>query len=289
MLERHRLTLSDGACVDVARTADRPVTILAVNALGMPTDCWAPLAEQLAARGRGLVVWASRGVPSPDAEDLSLPRLLADAEEVLDWSGAAHVDLIGWCTGARLGLRLAQRLPARVRRAVLVAGAWNLDEPGMNTKYQQVFTSAMGRLAQKRRLAEAYYRMVHAPERTHRMLQERASTILGAVEPGVEHLATRPYQSADDIYAYARLIHSFHQDRAQDWLAALDLPALFLCGDQDETTVPDASRVVAERVPGARYTLLPGCGHFALVLQPERVAAAMLSFLDPDRSDPHVH
>ena len=60
-----------------------------------------------------------------------------------------------------------------------------------------------------------------------------------------------------------------------DWdlfpaLRALDVPTLVLHGEHDFVPVELAARI-AEAVPGARLSVLPGCGHFTYLEAPELV------------------
>ncbi len=44
-------------------------------------------------------------------------------------------------------------------------------------------------------------------------------------------------------------------------LHEIDVPALVIAGAEDAVVPPDATRAVAERIPNARFELIPGCGH----------------------------
>jgi pimeloyl-ACP methyl ester carboxylesterase len=46
-----------------------------------------------------------------------------------------------------------------------------------------------------------------------------------------------------------------------DRLAEIRVPALILAGGLDQVVPPDATRLVAERIPGARLEIDPECGH----------------------------
>ncbi|HEX2220975.1 MAG TPA: alpha/beta fold hydrolase, partial [Candidatus Limnocylindria bacterium] len=46
-----------------------------------------------------------------------------------------------------------------------------------------------------------------------------------------------------------------------DRLGEISAPTLVLAGGQDRVVPPDVTRLVAERIPGARLEIDPGCGH----------------------------
>jgi len=71
--------------------------------------------------------------------------------------------------------------------------------------------------------------------------------------------------------------HRLYEDTSQsaDWdlfpaLRRLGVPTLVLHGEDDFVPVEFAARI-AEAVPGARLSVLPGCGHFTYLEAPEAV------------------
>ncbi|CAM5269126.1 Carnitinyl-CoA dehydratase [Streptomyces fumanus] len=59
---------------------------------------------------------------------------------------------------------------------------------------------------------------------------------------------------------------------------AIDRPCLVI-GFQDDLVVrPHLCREIADAVPGARYTEIPGCGHYGYLERPEEVNAAIVDF-----------
>jgi len=51
-------------------------------------------------------------------------------------------------------------------------------------------------------------------------------------------------------------------------------------GELDAATPLDLARELAERIEGARFVLLPGCGHCPPLEQPDAFLAAVAPFLD---------
>jgi len=62
-------------------------------------------------------------------------------------------------------------------------------------------------------------------------------------------------------------------------LPTLRCPTLVLCGDADAVTTVDASREIAELVPGAEFELIERCGHMLTIERPHEVNAALLRWL----------
>jgi 3-oxoadipate enol-lactonase len=62
-------------------------------------------------------------------------------------------------------------------------------------------------------------------------------------------------------------------------LEKVAVPAHIVVGDEDRLTPPAMSRQMAERIPGARLTLVEGAGHLSNIEQPEKFNHAVLAFL----------
>ena len=52
-----------------------------------------------------------------------------------------------------------------------------------------------------------------------------------------------------------------------------------MCGELDQATPPALNRLIAERVPGARYVELPQCGHCPPLEQPQVFLGAVGDFV----------
>ena len=59
----------------------------------------------------------------------------------------------------------------------------------------------------------------------------------------------------------------------------LKVPTLVVCGEFDQATPPALNKQIVEKVPGARYVELPGCGHCPPLEQPQQFLAAIKEFV----------
>ena len=62
-------------------------------------------------------------------------------------------------------------------------------------------------------------------------------------------------------------------------LPRLKVPTLVVCGELDQATPPVLNKAIADKVAGARYVELPGCGHCPPLEQPEAFIAAIKDFV----------
>ena len=60
---------------------------------------------------------------------------------------------------------------------------------------------------------------------------------------------------------------------------ALQVPTLVVCGEFDQATPPALNKAIAEKVAGARYVELPGCGHCPPLSSRRRFIAAIKDFV----------
>lgn len=64
-----------------------------------------------------------------------------------------------------------------------------------------------------------------------------------------------------------------------DRVGSIRLPALAICGKDDQLTPPKYSRFLAEKIPGARLLLIEAAGHYVQLEQPDLVNAGIREFL----------
>jgi haloalkane dehalogenase len=78
------------------------------------------------------------------------------------------------------------------------------------------------------------------------------------------------------------LYRSFDLDELKPYqarLAALEVPALILWGQQDEFLPLDYASRFAEQIPGSKLVVLEGVRHFLFEDEPERCAQEVIDFL----------
>jgi pimeloyl-ACP methyl ester carboxylesterase len=63
-------------------------------------------------------------------------------------------------------------------------------------------------------------------------------------------------------------------------LASIRCPTLVLVGDGDLATPPELNKEIADGIPGARFAVVPECGHLSTIERPEAVNAALAAWLE---------
>lgn len=231
-------------------------------------------------RGRG------RSFSGETPDDVTIESEMADLDHVRAWTGSPSVALIGHSWGTVLALEYALRHQERVSHLILLNAA-----PATHADFL-AFREHLGRN--------------RSPERRDRMaaLSTDPAYLAGDTAKDAEyhrlHFATalsRPERlegiirrlrrgfTAESIVA-ARAIEDGLYDqtwRRKDFdllarLPDLDVPTLLLHGDRDLIPI-SVARHIEEAIPESRLVVLPDCGHFAFLEQPESVHVAIAGHL----------
>jgi len=83
-------------------------------------------------------------------------------------------------------------------------------------------------------------------------------------------IAPKAFQAACKILQESDLTPELHRVR---------VPTLVICGEFDQATPPALVKAVAQKIDGARYVELAGCGHCPPLEQPQQFLAAIKDFV----------
>src|SRR5205085_577582 len=149
--------------LDETSSADAPTVVL-VNAFGMDVDIWEMLASRLRATHR-IVTWDSRGLPGlGEPFDESRCDVTAHAHDMaaaLDHHGVHAAHVVGWCTGAQVGLRFASLNPSRMLSFTSVNGAFSFSQDIQVSDFKKNIMYLMPKIAASRAHASAYHQALY--------------------------------------------------------------------------------------------------------------------------------
>jgi pimeloyl-ACP methyl ester carboxylesterase len=171
--------------------------------------------------------------------------------------------LIGNGFGGTLALAFALDHPERVGKLVASNSAARYPDDGRQAfaaMAQKVAGSGLGSVAEvaAARVYSPDYLAAH-PE----LIEQRRRMLLGIDAKAFSH-ACKILQEVD-------LIPLLHR---------LNVPTLVVGGELDQATPPALTKAVADKVPGARYVELKGCGHCPPLEQPQEFVAAIREFAE---------
>jgi 3-oxoadipate enol-lactonase len=179
-----------------------------------------------------------------------------------EWNIGSDAVLLGNGFGGTLALAFAMAHPERIAKLVVSDAAAGFPEEGrkafavMADKVAEGGLGAVAEIAAKRVYSPAY--LAAHPD----MIEERKKVLMG-IDP-------KAFQQACKILQETDLVPLLHK---------LTVPTLVVCGEFDQATPPALNKVVAQKVPGARYVELKGCGHCPPLEQPQAFLAAIKDFV----------
>lgn len=240
---------------------DGAPALLMAGSLGATLEMWEgqlPLASTLR-----LVLLDHRGhgrSPTPEGP-YEIADLGNDVLELIDALGLERVSFGGLSLGGMVGMWLGANAPERIDRLVLLC------------------TSA------------------YMPPAS--MWQERATTVLraGSVEPIADGVVDRwltpgfaarqpevraklrTMLVATPAEGYAACCGAIERMDQRAGLPTIAGPTLVISGSDDPSTPPEAQRLIAAAIPGARHEVVGPAAHLAAVEQPDAVNALILEHM----------
>lgn len=242
-----------------------PVLVLA-NGLFQRLEAWEPLVALLGGfrvlrydmRGQG----RSQVTPAPYLPQLHVDDLLG----LLKALGVEQYHLLGLSNGGVVGQLLASQQPAGLQKLVLLCTTPRLD-PALLAKVQswKVALQAGGTPTRLK---------VALPWVWGRPYLEAHPEWLG--EMALEQMVL----AAPSLEAQHHLLDGFlAMPDLRPLLSQIEVPTLVLSGEEDLLFPPLYGRDIAQRIPVARFEVLPGVGHVPVSENPAGLASVVVPFL----------
>jgi pimeloyl-ACP methyl ester carboxylesterase len=234
---------------------------------------WQPQVSAMAHRYR-TIAYNARGYPPSDVPDdvsrYNQQRAANDLRDVLDGLGIEKAHICGISMGGYASLHFCSQHPERALSLVL-AGCGYGSTPGDREKFQRDVeeTARMMREDGMRSVASWYSR---GPTRVQ--FEDKDPD-------GFRAFAGRLAEHSDIGSACTFL--GVQKERPsvfdlKDQLAAMDVPALIVVGDEDDPCL-EPGLFMKRTIPRAGLVVLPKSGHTINLEEPELFNAAMLDFL----------
>jgi 3-oxoadipate enol-lactonase len=243
---------------------DGPVVVL-VHGFGLDLRMWDAQAEFLAGRYR-VVRYDCRGFGASGPFDPAVGYTHADdLLALLDHLGIGQAALAGLSFGGRVVLQTALAAPGRVRGLALLDAV--LDGVPWDPESEAAIERAVRLARTNGMLAGRDAWLAHplfAAARARPELGRRLAAMVAGY-PGQHWIGRDP--------------HAPDERPVIDALGDLTVPALVLAGEHDVPGFREMAAVLARRIPGARYHLVPGAGHMVNMEQPTAVNDLLAGFL----------
>ncbi len=213
-----------------------------------------------------VVAWDARGYGDSDDYDgaLDFRDFARDLVRVLDHFGAGRAHILGLSMGSWIAMDFAANWPERVGTLTLCA---------THIGFAQFSDAAKAEFVRSRKeplLGGAEPADIALPV-ARSLVSPTASA--EALDQLVDSMARLHKESF--IKAIEAVVHTDYRDS----LPRIAVPTHVICGSDDPLTTPRMAREVADLVPGAELTMIPGAGHLVNIEKPLEFDAAALGFL----------
>lgn len=239
---------------------DVPVVVF-INSLGTDFRIWLPLIDELTADW-SILVYDKRGHGLSDrgATPYSIEDHADDLIGLCRHVGIRKAVFCGLSVGGLIVQSLHLKKPELVRKIVLADTAHKIGTAEMwNTRIAAIEENGIGPLADS--VLERWF----TPD-----FHGRRKTDLA----GYRNMLVR-----QDAVGYAATCGAIRDADFTGSVSKIGVPVLCVVGDQDGSTPPDLVRTTAGLIPGARFEVIPGCGHIPCVEQPETFARLLTAFV----------
>lgn len=264
MSPTHDTNAADATAVAAWATPPAAATLVFLPGLANDAEVWADVRTALQRRVPPALqpLLAGARVSDVHTRHATLPRM---AQALMDEQPGPLL-LVGHSMGGMLALHAARQAPTRVAALALLGTTARPDTPEvLQLRRDACVQFAAGRLDEVLRANVAF---AFHPEH--------------AADPALvaRYFAIVRRAGADQLTAQNQAVMA--RDDSRPHLATIDTrtcPTLVLCGEADGLTPPEVSREIADAVPGARFEVLPRCGHMLTLEQPAAVAEQLATWL----------
>lgn len=212
------------------------------------------------------------GASSRSAITYSAEQMADDVIALMDALDIERAHIVGHSTGGAIGQFLALHYPERVDRLVMSA-CW----AGPTELFIETFR--LRRQVLINLGPQAYYFLGS-------LLASPAHWLAPRFESLTAHLGDRMAEFPGLEIELSRIAAVMSHDLRNE-LADIKTPCLVVGAQDDQLTCCHMQKEVAERIPEARFELLPHGGHFFPVTQADAYNAVVLDFLGPAEASSH--
>jgi pimeloyl-ACP methyl ester carboxylesterase len=198
--------------------------------------------------------------------EYSIAMLADDTAALMDHVGFGSAYIIGVSMGGMIAQEFALRHLQKVRSLVLgctTPGGPKAVRLGGDALSNAYSTKPLSAEERGKALAEAAF--------TKGYIEKHPEIIAGMIE-------SRRQRPIDPV-AFGHRMKAAYAHDTYDRLSQITCPTLVITGKDDALISWENSRILAERIPGAKFVLLEPAGHCFWLEQPEPSREAIATFL----------
>ncbi len=239
--------------------------VLLIAGLSDPAEAWELQLEGLSDQFR-VTAFDNPGAGRTDlpAEGLTVARMADVAADVLAALGIESAHVAGFSGGSANAQELALRHPGVVRSLTLISTWARAD--AYTSRAIEFLSWLPDAAPSEQAMLEAFFLWIY----TARAHEE------GLVDLMVKEALEFPHPQSPE--AFKAQLAAWAPHDTYDRLPQVTAPTLVIAGDEDVITPARLGRVVADRIPGARFELLAGEAHQPFQESPEALNDLVTAF-----------
>ena len=242
--------------------------IVLIHGLTANMDWWDPgLLSALSERYR-ILAFDNRGAGrtvTPEAGDWTCETFADDTVALMEATGIERANVLSVSMGGMIAQELALKYPEKVNKLIL--GSTFCGAAHTVYASQEVLEKLTDTSGGPEEVLQRTTELMFTPD----SLKEQPEVVEGFKiawmrAPTSKHNAMRQYMAAAKIDTYNRL-------------PEINISTLVVTGKEDILIPPENSRIIAERIPGAKLIEYEGYGHSFISRMPEAFINDLLEFL----------
>lgn len=236
-----------------------------LHGIGGGHAAWDRQVAYFNARGYTTHAWDAPGYGgTPQVDPYTFGNVARALEATIDRLSAAPVVVVGHSMGGMIAQEAYALFPQKIRALALTFTSPAFG--GTTSEFTQQFIDARIKpLDLGRSMAEISAGLMKT---MHGSLSDPSGLMLAA-----QVMASVPPDT------YRKAVAMLTQFDRRALLPQISVPTLVLAGSDDLVAPAKMMERMAQKIPGAAYACLPGCGHLGPMDQPDAFNAALLSFL----------
>ena len=241
--------------------------LLLIMGLSYPSYMWYRSRPVLTKHHR-TIAFDNRGIGQSDVPPgvYSIPRMASDAAAVLDAAGVASAHVFGVSMGGMIAQEFALQYPKRVRSLIL--GCTAAGGPNAVQAEPAALQALMLRDLTPEQSKEAIIPFIYD-----------AATPRARID---EDMAIR-MKWYPTPQGYAGQLQGIFGWESYSRIAKITAPTLVIHGETDRLIPSENGRLIAGRIPGAKFVIIPNASHIFETDQPGAAHHAITDFLAAQR------
>jgi 3-oxoadipate enol-lactonase len=239
-------------------------TVLLLHGLGVTGESWGLQLPAFQEAGFRILTPDVSGFGKSTCRrgGVTIRQLAGDMVDLLRYLSVANTAIVGISMGGTLALQIALDNPDLVSRLVLI-----------NT-----FSCLRPRQIKTWCYFAARFILAHAIG-VHRQAQAVAYHLFPDPKDEALRQIFISQISEADPSGYRAAMRALARFNVSARLNEVTIPTLVITGGNDTTVPLDVQGILANNIPGARHTTIPGAGHAVTVEQPDQVNRLLIDFI----------